>query len=550
MKKVLFLVTELHKPVGGLYRYATELLPAWKKAVEQKRVSMEPLVLSMRDPGAPLGDLKPSEDFAEFVAAHKGFKVYEAVRGEVKCYFLEASLSAEERNSFHKELWEKFRIRSEKSAQWDFYQRLNAFWKHAPTVAEFWQQKHPKEQIALVDAQDWLAFPAGFLCKERLKVGLNCRFHSGEVGRSLGKPDPDNAALLIEAAALQEADYVQGVSISEAKFEVFNLLSLKQTLTAEIAAVKPQKWKQEQAWKEECYEEFMLLEPEDLELVGACVGGITNGIILDDWKKVTPERIKFGKTVLKKLLPDKKKFIVFIGRAEWRKGIDHLIDAFAMLRDSSVGLIVSSRLSEEEYQKYYGKIVSLGIAKDVVIYNGWIEEDLKKSLFCACDVLALPSLYEPFGLVTLEGLAADLAAELQGAVGPVVVVGGTGGMKEVIKNGVNGFKVPMEHEFELKPSLLARVLKIALSNEKLHNRISAGGARRVQQKYFDWNYIIERVFEIYGHAAANYELWRGNGKVLPRKTSEEMKLEVSRHQSMMKEVFHDALKDARSRKGG
>jgi len=548
VKKALFLITELQKPVGGLYRYATELLSAWKKAVEEKRVDLEPLVLAMRDPGIPLGDLKPSQDFAGFTAAHPELKVYEAVRGNVKCFFLEASLSLEERNAFHKELWEKFRVRSEKAAGWEFYQKLNAFWKHAPLVAEYWQQTRSKEAIAVIDAQDWLAFPAGFLCKERLKLPLNCRFHSGEVGRSLGKADSDNPALLIEAAALQEADFVQGVSISEAKFEVFNLLPLKQKITAELAGLKPQKWSQEQAWKDECYEEFMLLEPEDLELVGTCIGGITNGIILDGWRKVTPERIKFGKTVFKKLLPDKKKFVLFIGRAEWRKGIDHLLEAFALLRDSSVGLVVSSRLSEEEYQKYYSKIVSLGIAKDVVIYNGWIEEDLKKSLFCACDVLALPSLYEPFGLVTLEGMAADLAAELNGFTGPVVVVGGTGGMKEVIKNGVNGFKVPMEREFELKPSLLARVLRIALTNEKLRRRISAGAAKRVQQKYFDWNYIIERVFEVYARAMDNYELWRGSGRE-PRKTPEEIQWEVSRHQQAMKQVFREALKQARS-KGG
>ncbi|OIO22807.1 hypothetical protein AUJ65_05280 [Candidatus Micrarchaeota archaeon CG1_02_51_15] len=544
MKKVLFLVTELQKPVGGLYRYATELFPAWKHAVEQGKVGLEPFVLSLRDSGVLLRDLKPSPEFAQFVEANKGMKVYEAVRGGIKCFFLESSLSEGERDAFHKELWDKFRIRSEKSANWDFYRKLNSFWKHAPAVAEFWQQRHSKEGIALVDAQDWLAFPAGFLCRERLKVPLVCRFHSGEFGRSLGKPDADNAVLFIEAAAFQEADFVQGVSISEAKFEAYNLLPLKQSITAELAAVKTQKWAQEQAWRDECFEKFSLLEPEDLSLIAQCVGGITNGIILDDWRNVTPERIKFGRTVLRKLLPEKQKFVLFMGRAEWRKGIDHLLEAFELLRDSSVGLVVSSRLSEDEYRKYYAKIVALGLAKDVVLYNGWVEEDLKKSLFCACDVLALPSLYEPFGLVTLEGLAADLAAELNGFVGPVVVVGGNGGMKEVIRNGVDGFKVPMEREFELKPALLSRILKIALNDEKLRHKISAGGARRVQQKYFSWAYIVERIFEAYSNAQANYATWHGNGDAKPPL---DMSAEFLHCRHVAKGVLREALKEAKTK---
>ncbi len=161
--------------------------------------------------------------------------------------------------------------------------------------------------------------------------------------------------------------------------------------------------------------------------------------------------------------------------------------------------------SPDEYRKYYALAVSLGIQDDIAIYNGWLEEDVKKALFCASDVIALPSLYEPFGLVTLEALAADMACELNGLHGPTVVVGDTGGMSEVIRNGVSGFKVPMEEDsFEMRPELLAKILRLALSSEELHARVSKGGSERVQSRFFDWNFIVHKIFEVYGKAIENY----------------------------------------------
>ena len=505
MKKVLFLITELQKPVGGLYRYASELLPAWKNMIERGETAFEPVVFSIRDPIVPLGDLVPSHAFDEFTGKHPDLRVYEAQRGGFTCYFLESFLAEDKRNAFHKELWDKYRVKSEKVAYWEFYQKLNAYWRNMPLVAE-WLAK--QSDIAMIDAQDWLAFPAGFLCKEKINVPLLCRFHSGEIGRSLGNLDYNSPPLAIEAAAFQEADYIQGVSIGEAQFEAYNLLSLKQKLSADLADSKPEKWRAEQAWKDERYEEFMLLEPEDLELITQNIAGLPNGIILDQWRKVTREMILNGRETLKRLVPGKQKYILFIGRPEWRKGIDHLIEAFSMIDHEKIGLVVLSSFTDSEYKKYYSKVAALHIENCVLLYNGWVDEEMKKSLFCAADVIALPSLYEPFGIVTLEGLAADLACELNGETGPAVVVGDTGGMHEIITNGMNGFKAPMEEDrFDLKPQFLAKVLRIVLSNEHLRRKISIGGAERVQSKSFEWHNIVHHVFELYGKAVENYNFW-------------------------------------------
>ena len=187
------------------------------------------------------------------------------------------------------------------------------------------------------------------------------------------------------------------------------------------------------------------------------------------------------------------------------------MQAFAQVGRRDCGLIISSVLSSTEYQNLLRQLQQLGIDADTVLYNGWLEEKLKKQLFCASDVICLPSLYEPFGLVTLEGLAADLACEKNGVRGPVVVVGDTGGMHEVIRNGVNGFKSPMaEEKFSLPPAYLAKILRLVLKDEELAKRISEGGAQRVKSQYFDWNHIALQIMEIYRRAARNYQMWNND----------------------------------------
>ncbi|MEK6953782.1 MAG: glycosyltransferase family 4 protein [Candidatus Micrarchaeota archaeon] len=509
MKKVLFLVTELHRPVGGLHRYSIELFSAWKNALEGKTAPFEPMPISIRDPSVPLSDLRFSSEYSDFMEKHPKTLVYEGMRGGIKCLFLESSLTDEEKNRFHGELWVKYRIKSDKAAFWEYYRMLNAYWKAVPEFADF-LIKQKKEDIALIDAQDWLAFPAGFLTREKIKRPLNCRFHSGEFGRSLGHPDFDAPPVLIETAALQEADYLQGVSVHEAKFELYNLLPAKQRLRSALSPFRTRKWLDYQLWKEERFEDMLLFEAgSDLEVVTDAAAGLTNGIILDSWRSVTKENIDAGRKVLQKALPGKDKYVLFIGRAEYRKGIDALISAFALLKSATkinAGLVISSNLSNDEYANYFGMITKLQLERDAIIYNGWLGEDLKKGMFCASDVIALPSLYEPFGLVTLEVFAADLASELNGLSGPVAIVGDTGGMAEVVKNGASGFKVPMEEDrFDMNPGYLARIIAICLKDDRLRRKISKGASQRVSQRYFDWNFIVQKVFEIYGHAQANYE---------------------------------------------
>lgn len=501
-KAALFLITELERPVGGLSRFATELLASWKEAHAAGKTEYEPIVLAMHDPSLPLSDLVPAQKFSELTMAYPQLSVHKAERGGVTCYFLEAKMPVEECNSFFGELYEKYRIRSERSSQDAYYRTLAAFWKYAPIVADYMQRKL-NANIAVVDAQDWLAFPAGFLCREKLDKPLLCRFHSGEFGRSLGNPDAVSAPQDIEAAALCFADFVQAVSISEMKFELFNLAARKRQIYAEVAPRMPQGWLEAQERRDEKFEEFLLLESDGLEMVGEYCAGIPNGIILAPWKSVQLADIFKGKEMLRGIF-QKKGYVLFIGRPERRKGIDELLVAMGQLREKDVGLVISSSMSGADYDALMARIRSMHLESSVAVHNGWLSDSAKRSLLCAADVVALPSLYEPFGLVTLEVLAADLACEENGTRGPVAIVGANGGMNEVIRNGVNGFKAPMASQFALRPDHLAKIISMACGDDALRARVSKGGAERVQSPYFDWHYIALRIHECYRRAGRNH----------------------------------------------
>jgi glycosyltransferase involved in cell wall biosynthesis len=505
--KVLFLVTELYRPVGGLHRYTVRLLGAWKRALERRRDIPTLLVFSIKKVADPPRDLKVSKYFRKFVQAHEGIQIYEAKRGGNLCYFVEGIVP--DLNAFHYLLWKKYRIRSEAITQaWPNYKDLCTFWYWMPRIAQ-WLVEQGVE-IACIDAQDWLAFPAGFLTREQIGRPLICRFHSGEFGRSLGNPQFDMAPVLVEIASLIEADYVQGVSIEETAFEVINLMPHVERLTDELRKERGDMWYAYQTMKNVRYKEFLIYEPEaELVLIRDVIGAMPNGILLDMWKEIKVHEIRRAAESMRKWLPGKEKFVIFLGRPEYRKGLTFLIEAWQQVKERvpEAGLIIATSLTKDEYEEWQSEIKRLDIQRHVYLLNRWLENHEKAALFCASDVIALPSVYEPFGIVALEGLAADYVCQRLGLTGPVVVVGNTGGMGEIIRSGVNGLEVPIA-KFSIDVDLLARVLIQALTDEELRKRLAKEGARRVQSKFFSWDFLVERVFEIYQKAEENYKVYQ------------------------------------------
>ncbi|MEM3368695.1 MAG: glycosyltransferase family 4 protein, partial [Thermoproteota archaeon] len=99
---------------------------------------------------------------------------------------------------------------------------------------------------------------------------------------------------------------------------------------------------------------------------------------------------------------------------------------------------------------------------------------------------AVPSFYEPFGIVALEGMINRLP----------VVVSDTGGLSEIIEDGTNGLKVPPNNSEELARRLIA-----LLSDESLRKRISELGYKTAKERY-NWGEIAYKTLEVYKKATS------------------------------------------------
>lgn len=144
------------------------------------------------------------------------------------------------------------------------------------------------------------------------------------------------------------------------------------------------------------------------------------------------------KTIRKKLgLPTTESIVLYAGRLEWRKGIGTLVQSIVDLRgkwqDIALYIIgggstkTSKRLDTDELSRLKALIHELGI-ENRVHFLGAKPQGQIAQYYAAADVCAVPSYYEPFGIVPIEAMAC----------GTPVVASRTGGMQFTVQDGVTG----------------------------------------------------------------------------------------------------------------
>ncbi len=111
--------------------------------------------------------------------------------------------------------------------------------------------------------------------------------------------------------------------------------------------------------------------------------------------------------------------------------------------------------------------VEMGVAERVKFLAGLTQEELM-ACYARCDVFALPSRREGFGLVFLEAMAH----------GKPVVGGAHGGTPEIIEDGVTGLLVPHGDVEQLFGAL-----EKLLTNEPLRRRMGHRARERVSESF-------------------------------------------------------------------
>jgi len=218
---------------------------------------------------------------------------------------------------------------------------------------------------------------------------------------------------------------------------------------------------------------------------------IYNGIDLDEYQRTaeTTALIKYG---VDPALP----YVLFVGRITRQKGVTHLVEAIRYLpRDTQVVLCAGAPDTPEIAGEMRKKVEEARALNPNVV---WIEKMVTKpeviQLYSNASVFCCPSVYEPFGIINLEAMACRAP----------VVASATGGILEVVVDGVTGYLVPFDQDpvttFPSNPDRFARDLaeKISdlLADPEKAQRFGEAGRKRVEET-FAWSAIADQTIELY-----------------------------------------------------
>jgi glycosyltransferase involved in cell wall biosynthesis len=176
------------------------------------------------------------------------------------------------------------------------------------------------------------------------------------------------------------------------------------------------------------------------------------------------------------------RYIFYIGGFDFRKNVAGMLESFAELIEKGGINDVSLVLGGEDKSRFSRlftnvskEIEKLGLGGKVKL-AGFIEQKDLPALYRNCEMYVLPSLYEGFGLMTLEAMAC----------GAPVAVSKNSSLPEIGGDAVLYFN---PHD----PGEIARVLAKVLRNNKLRLHLSEKGRERA--KKFSWKNFAEKFFE-------------------------------------------------------
>lgn len=177
--------------------------------------------------------------------------------------------------------------------------------------------------------------------------------------------------------------------------------------------------------------------------------------------------------------------LVFVGNVIPRKGLHTLIAALATLhRDDWRLTVIGSRSVDARYARGVRRQISAhGLMGRVYFRSSVSDVELAGELE-ASDALVVPSSYEGFGIVYLEGMAFGLPA----------VASTGGGACEIISHGRNGFLVPPDDA-----AALARYLSTLLDERATTLRTMSHAARARFETHPTWDDGARTIGEFLDH---------------------------------------------------
>ncbi len=212
------------------------------------------------------------------------------------------------------------------------------------------------------------------------------------------------------------------------------------------------------------------------------------------WNGIDPEQYSPDKVSREKIseiralhgVKEDEIMILFVGRLTAIKGIVNLVRAMSSVLDAhpEAKLVI---LGSGELETTVSSLIKrLGIGNNVSTRFEFVPESERIAYYAACDLAVLPSLYEPFGIVSLEAMAMEK---------PIVVgASGVSGFRDqVVPSGKSqtGVHVDGNNVYDI-----AWGINSLLDDMNEAVRMGKRG-RKVVERHFTWDKAAESTINVY-----------------------------------------------------
>ncbi|HLI46658.1 MAG TPA: glycosyltransferase family 4 protein [Geobacterales bacterium] len=291
------------------------------------------------------------------------------------------------------------------------------------------------KEVDLIHAHDWLVAISAISAKYLLGKPLVSTIHSLEIGRVGSLSNPLSVVI----------DNIEWWLTYESK----NVITTSEFMKRQLI--------------------------EHFKLPGEKITVISNGIEFREFDYM------INKAEIRAMhgLPIENKLVGFIGRITEQKGVRYFIEAVPKILNKygNVNFVVVGDGWQIDEMKELAKKLGIDWA---VKFMGYLPDESLKNILKALDVLVIPSVYEPFGIIALEGMSA----------GVPLVASSVGGLDEILENEVDGLKVPPRN-----PDAIADAVFKLLIDESLRNRLVENARRKAIK--FSWEEIAKRTMDVY-----------------------------------------------------
>ncbi len=316
-------------------------------------------------------------------------------------------------------------------------------------LAEFNRRDARKKvkPTTLLHVHDWLALFSGKNLKYRHKIPMLATIHATEYGRNGGNIDPSGVS-----------GYVHRCE-AELQAEAWRVIVCSAFMRQEITDAFGTPW-----------------DKIDISY---------NGIDSHKFDFDFPEEEKIAFRA--QFAAEWQKIIYFIGRPVHEKGAHLLVQALPIIRAQGIDakLVIAGGGGRGHLEALAG---NLGVWNHVY-FAGRVSDEDRDRLYKVADAACYPSLYEPFGIVALEAMAA----------GVPVVVSDAGGLAEVVEHNVTGTQT-----FAGNVGSLAWGIQHALRDPE-HARWMAENAKKRVEHVFNWDRIAGETKETYQRIESEWE---------------------------------------------